>query len=143
MKLRTPPRIKVLEALGAIADNRIKKINDHYEVTSSEGDRTYNVKVNGKNAYSNDNGTVYRNYVGYPIIAVLMLEGKLKYDKNISQSLKGIDWKKLNETYKNYAKVEEIVYKIAEERGVNKDEINKIVEEVLNELRRLSLEKAS
>ncbi|AWR93429.1 PqqD family protein [Acidianus brierleyi] len=143
MKLKVPPRIKVLEALGAIADGRIKKVEDHYEVISSEGDRIYNVKINGEKAYSNDNGTVYRNYIGYPIIAVLMLEGKLKYDEKISKSLKGIDWKRLNETYKNYAKVEEIVDKIAEEKGVNKEEINNIVEEVLNELRRLSLEKAS
>jgi len=143
MKLKTPPRIKVLEALGAIADGRIKKVDDHYEVVSSEGDRIYSVKINGEKAYSNDNGTTYRNYIGYPIIAVLMLEGKLKYDDKISKSLKGIDWKRLNETYKNYAKVEEIVEKIAEERGVNKEEINKIIEEVLNELRRLSLEKAS
>ncbi len=143
MKLKAPPRIKVLEALGAIADGRIKKMDDHYEVVSSEGDRVYNVKVNEDKAYSNDNGTVYRNYIGYPIIAVLMLEGKLKYDEKISKSLKGIDWKRLNETYKNYAKVEEIVGKIAEEKGVNKEEINKIIEEVLNELRRLSLEKAS
>lgn len=143
MKLKTPPRIKVLEALGAIADGRIKKVDEHYEVVSSEGDRIYSVKINGEKAYSNDNGTTYRNYIGYPIIAVLMLEGKLKYDDKISKSLKGIDWKRLNETYKNYAKVEEIVEKIAEERGVNKEEINKIIEEVLNELRRLSLEKAS
>ncbi|EWG07485.1 MAG: hypothetical protein ASUL_03214 [Candidatus Aramenus sulfurataquae] len=142
MKLKLPPRIKVLEALGAIADGRIRKADDHYEVVSSEGDRTYIVKVNGNKVSSTDNGTTYRGYVGYPIIAVLMLEGRLPFNEKVSKSLKGIDWRRLNEQYKSYAKVEELVKKIAEERGVKKEEIDTTVEVVLNELKRIPLEKA-
>ncbi|EZQ01728.1 MULTISPECIES: hypothetical protein [Acidianus] len=142
VKLKLPPRIKVLEALGAISDGRIKKKGEEeYEVISSEGDRKYRVFIRDDSAFSDDNGTKFRGYVGYPIIAVLMLEGKLSYSKRISEVLKGIDWRKLNETYKNYAKVEDIVLKKAEESGISRDEINKEVEEVINELRRLSLKK--
>ncbi|AWR96516.1 hypothetical protein DFR86_02430 [Acidianus sulfidivorans JP7] len=141
MKLKIPPRIKVLEALGAIADGRVKKVDDHYEVISSEGDRKYTVKINDNNVYSDDNGTKFRNYIGYPIISVLMIEGKLPYDKRISEALKGIDWKKLNETYKNYFKVETIVKSICKEKGIDEEDINKFIEIVLNELRRHSFNK--
>ncbi len=141
MKLKLPPRIKVLEALGAIADGRVKKVGDHYEVVSSEGDRVYVVTVEGNKASSTDNGTTYRNYVGYPIIAVLMLEGRLPFNERVSKALKGIDWRKLNEQYKSYAKVEELVKKIAEERGVKREELDSTVEVVLNELSRIPLEK--
>ncbi len=143
MKLKLPPRIKVLEALGAVADGRITKVDDHYVVTSSEGDRKYTVKIENEKVFSDDNGTKFRNYIGYPIIAVLMLEGKLPFDKRISEALKGIDWKKLNETYKNYSIVEKIVKDKAKEKGINESEIDNIIESVLNELRRHSFYKAT
>jgi hypothetical protein len=144
VELKLPPRIKVLEALGAIADGRIAKVDDHYIVTSSEGDRKYTVKVEGEKVFSDDNGTKFRNYIGYPIIAVLMLEGKLPFDKRISEALKGIDWKKLNETYKNYSIVERIIKeKVSKEKGINESEIDGIIESVLNELRRHSFYKAT
>ncbi len=44
--LRMPPRIKVLEALGALADGRVEVINDKEAlVKSSDGTRTYKVYV--------------------------------------------------------------------------------------------------
>lgn len=143
MRLKLPPRIKVLEALGAIADGRVIKVGDYYVVTSSEGDRKYTVKVEGEKVFSNDNGTMYRNYIGYPIIAVLMLEGKLPFNKRISEALKGIDWKKLNETYKNYSVVERIIKEKVREKGINESEIDSVIESVLNELRRHSFYKAT
>ena len=142
MYLKNPPEIKVLEALGAIADNRIKIINENEcEVVSSEGDRVYKVVIKGDLVSSNDNGTVYRNYVGYPIISCLMLLKKLPFDEKISNALKGIPWRKLNEEYKNYARVEEIVFSIAKERGINKEELENFIKVVLNELGRLHLRK--
>ncbi|ARM77027.1 hypothetical protein [Acidianus manzaensis] len=141
MKLKLPPRIKVLEALGAIADGRVKKVDDHYEVTSSEGDRKYIVKITDKGVYSDDNGTKFRNYIGYPIISALMLEGKIPFNKEISEALKGIDWKKLNETYKKYSLVENLVKQICKEKGIDEEDINKFIEIVLHELRRYSFDK--
>lgn len=144
VKLNLPPRIKILEALGAIADGRVKKISDEeYEVISSEGDRKYTVKVDGNQVFSDDNGTKYRNYIGYPIIAVLMLQGKLKFDKRISEALKGINWRRLNETYKNYNLVERIVKNLCKEKGINEEDINKFIEEIYNELRRYAFYKVA
>jgi len=103
LRLREPPRIKVLEAAGAIADGRVHLVKgltpDRLEATvvSSEGDRRYRVVVvkegGGYRVYSDDNGTRLRGYVGYPIISVLMLAGALPRDKQVEVALKGIDWK--------------------------------------------------
>ncbi|BEP16944.1 hypothetical protein PYJP_02960 [Pyrofollis japonicus] len=137
-----PPRIKVLEALGAIADGRIEKISDKkYRVVSSEGDRVYTVYVDPEKglAYSNDNGTRLRGYIGYPIIAVLMVEGVLPFDKELSEALRDIPWRKLNETYKKYRLVEQEVKKIAATRGISPARLDKFVEEVMSSLRKLRL----
>lgn len=142
--LSRPPRIKVLEALGCIADGRIKVINENYvKVTSSLGDKTYNVYVdlNRGVAYSDDNGTKYRNYIGYPIIALLMIKGVLPYDKRISEALKGIPWKILNEKYKKYALVEREVLKIARSKGISSSELMSFVKKVMNKISELKLEK--
>ncbi|HDI02232.1 MAG TPA: hypothetical protein ENF93_01150, partial [Ignisphaera sp.] len=92
LRLRLPPRIKVLEALGAIADKRINIIDSYRaKVVSSDGSRIYTVIVDLAKGlvYSDDNGTKYRGYVGYPIIAFLMLQGVLPFDRKISEALKG------------------------------------------------------
>jgi len=67
LRLREPPRIKVLEAAGAIADGRVHLAKgltpDRLDATvvSSEGDRRYRVVVvkegGGYRVYSDDNGT--------------------------------------------------------------------------------------
>jgi len=100
LRLREPPRIKVLEAAGAIADGRVHLVKgltpDRLDATviSSEGDRRYRVVVvkegGGYRVYSDDNGTRLRGYVGYPIISVLMLAGALPRDEQVEVALKGI-----------------------------------------------------
>lgn len=140
--LRQPPRIKILEALGAIADDRIKIIDDkRAEVVSSDGTRQYTVAVDydKRRVYSNDNGTRFRKYIGYPIIAFLMKKGILPYDERLAQALKGIPWKKLNEKYKKYGIVEEIVKKKALEKGVMPVELDQFVEKSMRILRSIKL----
>jgi hypothetical protein len=140
--LRLPPKIKVLEAAGAIADARVTSLNDKwFTVRSSEGDREYNVFVDieKREACSTDNGTRFRGYVGYPILSVLMLKGVLPYDDSIGKALSGIDWKALNEKFKKYAIVEEEVKKIAKERGVSPEEIDRFKEVVYDKLKRFRL----
>ena len=71
-----PPRIKVLEALGAVAGGRIEVLSEHeVRVRSSEGNRVYRVFVDLESGEvrSNENWTVNRNYVGCPTIAFLRL----------------------------------------------------------------------
>jgi hypothetical protein len=140
--LRLPPRIKVLEALGAIADGRVERVGQHsYRVVSSEGDRTYHVYVDAGRglAYSDDNGTRFRGYIGYPIIAALMLEGALPFDERLAEALKGIPWRKLNEKFKRYALVEAEVKRIARERGVEPSEVDGFVKKVMEQLSKIKL----
>ncbi len=131
IKLKCPPSIKVLEAAGAIADGRIH-LNQEIKglisakVISSEGDRTYRVfikkVIDGYSVYSDDNGTRFRRYIGYPIISVLMLTGTVPRNPDVEEALKGINWRRLNETYKKYSLVEEIILR----RIGNQNKVEKI-----------------
>ena len=140
--LRLPPRVKILEALGAVADGRVVELGERlYRVASSEGDRWYLVYVDPEQrlAYSDDNGTRYRGYIGYPIIAVLMLQGRLPFDERIARALRGVPWRRLNERYQRYALVEQQARRLAAERGVEPSELDGLVSRVLKALRGLEL----
>ncbi len=110
---KLPPRIKVFEALGAVADGRVTLSDTGAIVLSSDGSKTYTVKYHeGRNMISaNDNGSRWQGYMGYPAIALLMKLGKLSYDGTVAESLKAIPWKKINTEYKNdWKKVEEFLF---------------------------------
>lgn len=145
-KLRRPPRIKVFEALGSIADGRVEILETEplikARVTSSTGEKTYTVIIdmNNRIAYSDDNGTKHRGYVGYPIIAVLMKTGNLPYDERLAEALKGIPWKKLNEQYKKYSTVEQIAFRQAAGRGVYHRELEGFARTLLIRLSKLNLQ---
>jgi hypothetical protein len=142
IKLKIPPKIKVLEALGSIGDKRIIVLDEkRAKVISSEKDKEYFVYLDlEKNiAFSNDNGTKLRGYIGYPIIAFLMIKKVLPFDEKIANALSQIHWKKLNEKYKNYSVVEKIVKNIAKKRGVEIDFLENFVEEVMRKISNLSL----
>ena len=101
---KLPPKSKIYEALTALADGRVKlKGDDTAEVLSSDGTKTYTVEWSsdlGK-ITSNDNGSYWQRYIGYPIIAVLMALGKLDFDETVAQALSGIAWKKVNRKFRN------------------------------------------
>ncbi len=67
--------------------------------------------VSRREVDSTDNGTVHRGYVGYPIISFLMVKRLLPINEELMNSLKGIPWRKLNEEYKSYAKVMDVIIK--------------------------------
>jgi hypothetical protein len=137
VSLRLPPRIKVLEALGAVVDGRVRLVGEgRCEVVSSEGDRVYNVVVEGGFVYSNDNGTLYRGYVGYPILACLMAEGKLPIDAELGEKLRGVPWRRLNEQYKRY---EEVLRHIYAGRGIERERAEAYIDAVLRRLAAMRL----
>src|ERR1035441_7523817 len=79
-----PPIAKVYEALGAIADGRVTLVSPtSAQVGSSSGDKSYTVEWAKEFSWvtSNDNASHWQGYLGYPIIAVLFLQGKIAYDK--------------------------------------------------------------
>lgn len=136
---KVPPRVKVLEALGAVGDGRIIFTGEREaQVTGSDGSRVYRVVWDGGlGISSNDNGSVYKGYLGYPSIAFLMLKGVLPFDQRLADGLKGIPWREINEKFKNYRDTEMYVKQVLEERGFNWGYVNAFVEKVLSEIKRL------
>ncbi len=142
--LRLPPRIKVLEALGALADGRVRvERNGLAKVVSSEGDRVYTVYVDPEKrvAYSDDNGTRFRGYVGYPIISVLMATGRIEVDRELAEKLKGIPWRKLNESMKSYRRVEDYLKLLLKAKGVEPSRVDAYVDRVMRALSAMRLRK--
>ncbi|MEM1695090.1 MAG: hypothetical protein QXS14_04190 [Desulfurococcaceae archaeon] len=138
--LSKPPRIKVLEAAGAVGDNRIKVLSStSAAVGSSLGDREYKVVLIEESmgmyrAYSNDNGTLHRGYVGYPILAFMIVKNILPVDNDVIRAMTGIPWKELNERYQKYAIVENIVISRAERLGVPRSVIDDYINVVFKKL---------
>lgn len=90
---------------------------------------------------SNDNGSYWAGYLGYPSIAFLMLKCRIKYNPKFSEALKNISWKDVNEKFRNnYKKTEAFVLDLVKERGFNTTELLKEVENILEQVRKLNME---
>ena len=90
------------------------------------------------NTYTlNDNASYWQGYLGYPGIAVLMLQGKLPYDKELAQQFAGVDWNKINQEYKrNYAQAADAVMTA---KGIDKKKAETELHHVYNALKQLPI----
>ncbi len=144
MKWKIPPKIKIYEALWTIADNRIELIDNEIRVYSSSRNKYYNIRYDEKeNAImANDNGSFWQWYLGYPSIAYLMYIGKISYDNKFAQALKGIDWKDINQKFKNnWEKTEELVNSIIEEKGLVLSEFLEEIDNIQKQIIDLDINK--
>lgn len=133
--MKMPPREKIVEAYTAIEDNRIELFEDYAIVKSSDLKKEYLIKWNNNLYYSNDNSTYWQNYPGYPVIAVLLLQDKLKLNKDISKYFKNINWNSLNKEYKkDYTKAfNSIIDKLSNnEKNLINEEINRVYDSLFN-----------
>jgi len=140
-----PPIAKIYEALGAVADGRVTLTSTtSAKVGSSSGDKSYTVEWAADFSWitSNDNASFWQGYLGYPIIAVLLLKGKIAFSKETSEALKGVPWKQINTRHKNdYDKaIKEVLGEIST-RGVSPQAIIKECERIHDEVKELKLEK--
>ena len=134
--MKMPPAEKILEAYSAIADERITMHEDHAVIASSDGAKTYTVAWEGNTYASSDPATYWQSYPGYPVLAVLMKQGKLPCDETAVASMAHIPWKKLNDAHKrDYA----AAAKEALENVENKEEILRLAEEGNRKLAELDL----
>ncbi|HKY73953.1 MAG TPA: hypothetical protein VJ246_01420 [Patescibacteria group bacterium] len=137
-----PPRIKIYEALGAVADGRVHETENGATVSSSDGTKTYTVLYNEFEGQimANDNGSYWQGYLGYPAIAFLMHNGLITYNKNFAESLKGIPWKQWNtETKDDYDKTLERVWEHVESLGMKREMLEGQVSMVLDKLAKFKL----
>ena len=137
MMKKFPPIEKILEAYTAIADNHVKLENDQALVTSSNETKTYTVTFHDNTYTSNDNASYWQGYLGYPGIVVLMLQGKLPYDKELAQQFAGVDWNKINQEYKrNYAQAADTVWTA---KGIGKTKAETELHPVYDTLKQLPI----
>jgi len=143
---RIPPRVKILEALGSIADKRIsilseKVVNGKTVIKamciSSEKNRVYNIIYipEDNSIFSDDNGSKFKGYLGYPSIALLMLKKVLSFSPEISLFLKNVPWKKMNEKFKNYYKTESEVKRMLAKKGISEKKVDKFIEKIIKEIK--------
>ncbi|HMO78213.1 MAG TPA: hypothetical protein PKA42_01580 [Candidatus Paceibacterota bacterium] len=99
----TPPIIKIYEALGAVTDNRLEIDGNTAKCFSSSGNKFYDVIYEPEqNAImTNDNGSYWKGYLGYPAIAYLLQTGVLRYQEELASALRDIKWKDINQEFKN------------------------------------------
>ena len=63
---KLPPIEKIPEAYSAVADERVAMGEHSAKVRSSDGTKTYTVQWDGDAYTSDDNGSKWQNYSGYP-----------------------------------------------------------------------------
>lgn len=141
---KVPPKAKIYEALTAVADGRVKlKDGQTAEVVSSDGTKTYIVEWSADlgQITSNDNASYWQGYIGYPIIAVLMVLGRLDFDETVAQTLSGINWKKTNRRFRNdYDKaVESVLLNLDVEIGLRQTVVSE-VDKIFSQIETLELE---
>ncbi|MFI5353251.1 MAG: hypothetical protein ACHQZS_09840 [Candidatus Binatales bacterium] len=139
---KMPPIVKVYEAMGALGDGRVRiESATRALVTSSEGNKTYEVEVSdgGQKVASNDNASYWQGYLGYPAIAVLIERAAIpRPPADVIDALAGIPWKEINRRFKNdYAKTIAEVDRIAEQSGHDPDAIRVEAEAILEAIRKL------
>ena len=141
---KNPPVIKIYEALGALADGRIKNKEGEWRVYSSSGNKFYIVKYNNDFSalMSNDNGSYWQGYLGYPMIVFLMKKGVIKYNQEMVKLLRGIKWKDINMQNKNdYNKTIDYCLQIVKQRGGDVKEFLKEVENIKQQIKQLKIRK--
>jgi len=97
------PKVKIYEALGALADGRLSIDGATGKLYSSSGNKFYTINYDAKDQaiMVNDNASYYKGYLGYPGVAFLMAIGVLKYNPKTAETLKGVAWKDINVHFKN------------------------------------------
>jgi len=140
-----PPKIKIYEAIGAIADGRIEMTSENEaKVFSSSRKKYYNVIFDSKeNAiFSNDNGSYWRGYLGYPSITFLIAKNILKVNTEVIEMLKDYKWKDINQKFKNdFTKTEEFIRESILEKGFDLKKMDDSIEAIQKELEDLKLKK--
>ncbi len=134
---KIPPIEKIYEAYSAIADDRISLSENKAVIKSSNGAKEYTVTWNGSIYASDDSATYWQGYPGYPVIAVLMLQGKLTLDRKIATHFGGVNWTELNQKYKrDYTAA---VNSIIQARQLDAVKISAAVDKAYAELKELDI----
>lgn len=134
MYWKKPHISKVYEALTAIADGRIQ-LNGNNAKCYSSFDKVYDIKYDPVigSMMSNDNSAYYTYSLSYPMIAYLMLIGKIPYEQKLLELLRDICWEDVYKHFKNdYDKSIKIVMGELKSEGIDVDFVRKEIEKIYN-----------
>lgn len=113
---KLPPKIKIIEALSAVADERIiieDLLSKEWKCFSASSPwKIYKISYNEKeNAIlSNDSWSINQQFLWYPGIAFLLKIWKIKYEERILEMVKNIDWIKIkSQVNKDYESMYRLV----------------------------------
>jgi hypothetical protein len=134
-----PPLIKIYEALGAVADGRVR-IDDETHARVSSSDRASEYVVESSEDWhevsSSDNASYWQGYLGYPAVAVLIARGFFSPQKETLAALAAVAWKELNRRHKgDYSKTISEVQQRILERGYHPEAVEAEARELLAALR--------
>lgn len=134
---------KVYEALTAIADKRIELTGENSAVcTSSSRGKAYELTYDpvSNSMMSNDNTAFWTGAISYPMVAFLMLKGKIAYDSKLLQIFKDIRWKDIiQQNKKSYDKAVEVVLADLAARGEDMNFVHREIAKVYAQVERLEL----
>ncbi|MFA6602758.1 MAG: hypothetical protein WCT01_03050 [Candidatus Shapirobacteria bacterium] len=140
---KKPHISKIYEALTAIADSRIELDGPNKaKCFSSSKGKFYETEYDSatNQIMSNDNTAYYTDSVSYPMIALLMLNGKIEYDQSLLETLKGIYWKDINQKFKNnYDQAIEFVLTDLSNKGVDISSLKLKIDNIFSNVCNLEL----
>lgn len=137
-----PPIIKIYEAFGAVVDERLEVSGNTARCYSSSGNKFYDVSYSSQeNAImTNDNGSYWNGYLGYPAIAFLLQKEVLEYKPDLAIYFKDIQWKDINQKFKNdFDKSIEFIFRNIEKE--KREEIEEYAYKILGNIENLKLSK--
>jgi len=135
MYWKKPHISRIYEALTAIADNRIELNGNSASCYSSDENRVYEIQYDPiiGSIMSNDNTAYYTYSLSYPMIAYLMLIGKIPYEQKLLEILKDICWEDIYKQFKNdYDKSIKIVMGELKSEGTDVEFIRREIEKIYN-----------
>ena len=134
---KLPPIEKIYEAYSAIADGRATLKEDHGKVFSSDRTKCYTISFDGNVYSSDDNSTYWQGYAGYPVIAILFLQGKLPFPQKTADMFVDVNWNALNKEFKRDYKA--AAASIMKERDLDQQKIEAETSEVYDALKKLDI----
>lgn len=132
---------KVYEAYSALADGRVELAENKTFVTSSDHAKTYTVVFENGTYVSNDNMSYFKQTIGYPIIATMMLKNEIAINEEVVKFFAGINWKSINTKLKNnYVLAASTILEEMKEGGVDTNFVREETEKVYSQIKLLKLE---
>lgn len=139
---KMPLLAKVYEAFSAVVDGRVTLFENYAHVTSSDFTKTYHITWEDDVYSSNDNASYWHGAMGYPVIAVLMKQGRLTYDMDTAVLFSKIEWKSIIRSVKNdYTRAAFMVLEQLQASGIDIKNVVHEAEKVYDQIRNLKIKR--